>query len=175
MPESPVELNWEQLNALTAEVIAEDGPGSGSWRADASHTRRFNDALIAEFRASGGNVAGELGAVDLLLLTTTGAKTGRSLTVPLSYYTVDGRTVVIASMGGARRNPPWLYNIRADPGVTVEVGADRYAASAVETQGEDRDHLFAEVCARMPVFAEYQERTERLIPVVELTRRPETW
>jgi deazaflavin-dependent oxidoreductase (nitroreductase family) len=172
MPEKP-DLNWEQLNALTAEVIAPEGPGSSGWNAETSHTRRFNEAFIEEFRRSGGKMPGELGEVDLLLLTATGAKSGEPRTVPLGFHRIDGRLCVIASMGGAVKNPPWFHNVVANPEVTVEVGTERFRARAVVTEGEDRDRLYADVVRRMPVFGEYQERTERSIPVIELVPLPD--
>lgn len=164
------ELNWAQLNVLTEEVRAPSGPGSSSWTADASHTQRFNQACIEEFRRNGGTVPGELGDVDLLLLTANGAKSGQPRTVPLGFHRIDGRLIVIASMGGADKNPPWFFNVVANPEVTVELGSETFRAKAVVTEGEDRDRLYAAVIDRMAVFAEYQQRTERVIPVVELHR-----
>ena len=164
------ELNWEQLNALTAEVIAPTGPGTSSWNAETSHTRRFNEAFIEEYRRSGGKIPGELGEVDLLLLTVKGAKSGELRTVPLGFHRIDGRLCVVASMGGAARNPPWFYNVIANPDVTVELGTETFAATAVVTEGDDRDHLFADIVRRMPIFGEYETRTKRTIPVVELKR-----
>jgi deazaflavin-dependent oxidoreductase (nitroreductase family) len=164
------ELNWAQLNELTNEVRSSSGPGTTGWRAEDSHTRRFNRAFIEEFRRHGGTMPGELGEVDLLLLTAKGAKSGAPRTVPLGFHRIDGRLIVIASMGGADRNPPWFYNVVANPEVTVELGTEVFQARAVVTEGEDHDHLYGEVVARMAVFAEYQERTERVIPVIELQR-----
>jgi deazaflavin-dependent oxidoreductase (nitroreductase family) len=113
-------------------------------------------------------VPGELGEVDILLLTARGAKSGEPRTVPVGFHRIDGRLIILASMGGADKNPPWYYNVVANPGVTVELGTDTFSATATVTEGEDREHLFATVCERMAVFAEYQERTARLIPVIEL-------
>lgn len=172
MADTP-ELNWEQLNALTAEVIAPTGPGSETWEADTSHTRRFNETFIEKYRSTGGRIPGELGEVDLLLMTATGAKSGEQRITPLGFHRIDGRLCVVASMGGAARNPPWLHNVIADPEVTVELGEETFRARAVVTAGEDRDRLYADVVRRMPVFGEYQERCERTIPVVELIRLPD--
>jgi deazaflavin-dependent oxidoreductase (nitroreductase family) len=165
------ELNWDQLNNLTAEVLAEDGPGTDGWSAEGSHTQAFNEHFIEVFRENHGQMPGELGEVPMLLLTATGAKSGVERTTPLSYHVFGDRTVVVASMGGAVRNPPWLHNVKANPDVTVEIGDETFAATALITEGEDRDELYEGICSRMPVFREYQERTERLIPVVELKRR----
>jgi deazaflavin-dependent oxidoreductase (nitroreductase family) len=166
------ELNWAQLNELTNEVRGSSGPGSSGWSAEGSHTRRFNEAFIEEFRRSGGKMPGELGEVDLLLLTAKGAKSGEPRTVPLGFHRIDGRLCVLASMGGADKNPPWFHNVVANPEVTVEIGTEVFQARAVVTEGEDRDRLFADVVRRMPVFGEYEERTDRVIPVIELIRLP---
>jgi deazaflavin-dependent oxidoreductase (nitroreductase family) len=169
MTDTP-ELNWAQLDNLTTEVRGDQGPGTGNWESQGSHTQAFNRAFIDEFRRNGGKIPGELGEVDMLLITATGAKSGEPRTVPVSYHRFGDRVVVVASMGGATTNPPWFHNIKAHPEVTVEMGGETFAATAIITEGEDRDQLYAGICERMPVFAEYQERTERLIPVIELTR-----
>lgn len=162
------ELNWAQLDELTNEVRSASGPGTSGWANEGSHTRRFNDAFIEEFRSHDGKMPGELGEVDLLLLTAKGAKSGEPRTVPLGFHRIDGRLVVIASMGGADRNPPWFHNVVANPEVTVELGTEIFRARAVVTSGEDRDHLYADVVSRMPVFGDYEARTDRVIPVIEL-------
>jgi deazaflavin-dependent oxidoreductase (nitroreductase family) len=162
------DLNWNQLDVLTEEVRSGAGPGTPEWDAARSHTRRFNETFIEEFRRTGGKVPGELGQVDILLLTARGAKSGEPRTVPVGFHRIDGRLIILASMGGADKNPPWYYNVVANPEVTVELGSDKFRATAMVTEGDDRDKLFATVCERMAVFAEYQERTTRLIPVIEL-------
>jgi deazaflavin-dependent oxidoreductase (nitroreductase family) len=172
MTEKP-ELNWTGLNLVTDEVRSSSGPGTSGWSTDGSQTQRFNQAFIEEFRSHAGKMPGELGDVDLLLLTARGAKSGEPRTVPLGFHRIGGRLIVIASMGGADRNPPWFYNVVANPEVTVELGAEVFRARAVVTQGEDHDALYADVVGRMPVFAEYQARTERVIPVIELVRLPD--
>jgi len=158
------EITMEDVAAMTAEVAA---PGGGQGPiADGVNAR-----LIAEFRANKGHIAGPLAeAVDLLLLTVVGAKSGKERVIPLAYFDIDGRYLIIASMGGSPRNPTWYVNLRANPEVTVEIGEERFKARAVDTAGADRDALFKTVCERQPVFAEYQKKTERLIPVVELVR-----
>lgn len=168
------ELNWAQLDNLTSEVRATSGPGTSAWQADTSHTRRFNETLIEEFRRNNGVVPGELGDVDLLLLTAKGAKSGEPRTVPLGFHRIDDRLIIVASMGGADRNPPWYHNVVANPEVTVEVGTEVFPAQAIVTTGEDREQLYAEVVSRMAVFGEYEKRTERLIPVIELRRKPDS-
>jgi deazaflavin-dependent oxidoreductase (nitroreductase family) len=157
-------ITFDDIAALTAEVAA---PGGGQGPV----ANQVNERFIAEFRANKGKIAGELGAaVDLMLLTVTGAKTGKERIIPLAYFEIDGRFVIIASMGGSPRNPTWYVNARANPEVVVEVGAERFKARATETVGADRDALFKSVCERNPVFTTYQEKTARKIPVVELVR-----
>jgi deazaflavin-dependent oxidoreductase (nitroreductase family) len=164
------ELNWQQLDVLTEEVRSGSGPGTKDWEAAKSHTRRFNETFIEEYRSTGGKVPGELGEVDILLLTARGARSGELRTVPVGFHEIDDRLVIIASMGGADKNPPWFYNVVANPEVTVELGSETFQARAQVTEGDDRDHLYGVVCQRMAVFSDYQARTERVIPVIELRR-----
>ena len=131
-------------------------------------TQEFNRKVIEEFRANDGVVGGPMAGMPLLLLTTTGARTGLERINPLAYLADGEDYVVIASFAGAPNSPPWFHNLAKNPSVTVELGDETFEAEAVVTQGADRDALFAEVCGRMPVFAEYQARTERTIPVVVL-------
>lgn len=130
----------------------------------------FNQSIIAEFRANGGKVGGPFAGAPLLLLTTTGAKSGRRHTTPVMYNTDGDRLLVFASKGGAPTNPAWYHNLVANPQVTVEVGTERFDANAVALQGEERDRLYARHAAQYPGFAEYQEKTTRTIPVVALER-----
>ncbi|GIE85373.1 nitroreductase family deazaflavin-dependent oxidoreductase [Actinoplanes regularis] len=130
----------------------------------------FQRRLIEEFRENGGRVGGMFQDARLALLTTTGARTGLERTVPLAYLEVDGKPVMVASAMGGPKNPGWFHNIRRDPVVTVEVGTDRYRATAVLAEGEELDRLFAKVVEQQPAFADYQARTTRRIPVVVLHR-----
>ncbi|MFG3040856.1 nitroreductase/quinone reductase family protein [Streptomyces sp. NPDC048330] len=133
----------------------------------------FNQQVIEEFRARGGRVGGMFEGASLLLLTTTGARSGRAHTTP-AVFTRDGaRLLVYASNAGGPRHPAWFHNLRADAQVNVELGTlegtvERFPATAVVTEGEERDRLFAEQCARDPSFAAYQAATDRPIPVVAL-------
>ena len=131
----------------------------------------FNKALIEEFRANGGKTAGPFAQADLLLLTTTGARTGRRHTTPLVYLPRADGPVIFASKAGAPDNPAWYHNLVANPVVTVEVGADTYEADAVIVDGPERDALFAAQVERNPGFADYQAKTTRVIPVIALRRR----
>lgn len=135
-----------------------------------SEPESFNDKIIAEFRANDGKVGGMFEGAPLLLLTTTGAKTGQRRIAPLAYTTDGDKLVIIASKAGAPNNPDWYHNIAADPNVIVEVGTETYAATSQIVTGEERDRLFNQMAAQMPGFAEYQRNTERIIPVVTLTR-----
>ncbi len=130
----------------------------------------WNQAVIAEFRANSGKVGGQFEGAPLLLLTTTGAKTGRQLTSPLMYNTDGDRLLIFASKGGAPTNPAWYHNLVANPKVTLEVGAETFDATATALQGEERDRLFARHAAQYPGFAEYQANTTRTIPVIALER-----
>jgi len=130
----------------------------------------FNNQLIAEFRANSGVVGGQFAGTPLLILATTGAKSGQSRLAPLAFDR-DGETfVIIASKGGAPTNPDWFHNIKANPEVTVEVGTEKIQALASEATGSERDRLFDQVVAKMPGFGDYQRNTTRLIPVVTLSR-----
>lgn len=165
-----MELNFEELGKLTAEVLDPHGPGSPQWRADGSHTQRLNAVLMQALRENGGKVPGELAGLPLLIITTIGAKSGLPRAVPLAYQSIDTRLVIIASMGGAVKHPPWFHNLVANPRVGVEMDGVSFGARAHVTAGADRDELYRRVCENLPVFADYQARTNRVIPVVELLR-----
>ena len=139
-------------------------------RTSTEEYRTFNENLIAEFRANGGKVGGQFAGAPLLLLTTTGARTGLPRTHPLVYTTDNGRIVIIASKGGAPTNPDWYHNLRANPEVTVEIGTEVFLARASLPEGTERTRLFDQMAAQMPGFAEYQKNTTRQIPVVVLER-----
>jgi deazaflavin-dependent oxidoreductase (nitroreductase family) len=129
-----------------------------------------NRAVIEEFRANAGRVGGHWQGRDLLLLTTTGRRSGRAHTTPVAFARDGDRLLVYASKGGAPRHPDWYWNLVADPNVVVEVGADRYDAVATPLRGEERDRLFAEQVERSPAFGDYQQKASRVIPVIALAR-----
>ena len=133
--------------------------------------KAFNAALIEEFRANGGKVGGTFEGRPVVLLTTTGAKSGRRLTTPLVYLQEGDRRFVFASKAGAPTNPDWYHNLVANPAVTVEVGTETYEATAVVVTGEERDRLYAKQVETTPIFGEYQQKTTRVIPVIALERR----
>lgn len=136
----------------------------------ASEFQNWNRGVIAEFRANGGKVGGDMDGWPLLILTTTGVKSGQPRESPLVYTTDGENLVVIASKGGAPAHPDWFRNVVANPEVTVEVGTDKYQAQAVVPEGAERDRLFDAQAAIMPNFREYQNKTSRTIPVVVLER-----
>jgi deazaflavin-dependent oxidoreductase (nitroreductase family) len=136
--------------------------------AERSAPEGFNDKVIAEFRANEGRVGGPFEGAPMALVTTTGAKTGRRTTSPMMYLPEDGHTYVFASKGGAPTNPAWYHNMVANPGVTVEIGTETHEATAVPVTGAERDRIYARQADLYPGFAEYEKKTTRVIPVVEL-------
>ncbi|MGW3652678.1 nitroreductase/quinone reductase family protein [Streptomyces sp. NPDC000878] len=129
----------------------------------------FNQQVIEEFRANHGQVGGYFEGARLLLLTTTGARTGTPHTTPVGYLPDDGeRVFVIASAGGSPRHPDWYRNILTHPQVTVETGVFTYEARAVVLDRDERDRVFARAVEAEPGWATYQEKTDRIIPVVAL-------
>jgi deazaflavin-dependent oxidoreductase (nitroreductase family) len=131
----------------------------------------YDASIIEEYRANAGRLGGSWEGRDLLLLTTTGRRSGRPHTKPMVYTRDGGRLLVYASKGGAPDHPDWYLNLAADSRVVVEVGPDRYEAIATPLEGAERDREFAAQAARNPVFADYERKTSRVIPVVALTPR----
>ena len=128
-------------------------------------------ALIVDLRAHGGEAtSGPFVGRSLLLLTTTGAKTGVARLAPLVYTRDGDRYVIVASKGGAPTNPAWYLNLVANPVVTVEVGGEMFEARATVAEAAERDRLYAAHAAVLPVFNDYQQKTSRVIPVVRLER-----
>jgi deazaflavin-dependent oxidoreductase (nitroreductase family) len=130
----------------------------------------FNRGIVDEFRETAGKVSGRFANRPLMLLTTTGARSGLPRTVPLVYSRDGDDIVVIASKGGEPTNPDWYHNLVANPIVTVELPGDTFRARAVVAQGDERRHLFDQQAAQMPFFADYERTTPRQIPVVVLER-----
>jgi len=128
----------------------------------------FNQQMIEQFRANGGRMG--MGAVSLVLLTTTGARTGRALVKPLAAFEDGGRLYVIASYAGAPNHPAWYHNLVANPIVMVEHNGEKYEAVAKVVPDDERDRLYPKLVEQVGQFGEYQEKTERKIPMVELDR-----
>ena len=133
-------------------------------------TNDYNARIIDEFRGNAGEVGGDFAGTPLLLLHTTGAKSGRERIHPLAYVREGERLYVFGSRGGHPQNPGWFYNLQAHPDVVVEVGDEVYPARATPLEGDERDRVFSEQASRAPVFAEYAQRAGRVIPVVALER-----
>lgn len=134
-----------------------------------SAPNEWNRKIIDEFRANEGKVGGQFANTPLLLLHTTGAKSGQRRVNPVAYVKNDDRYVVIASKGGAPTNPDWYHNLVANPEVNVEVGSEQFTASAEVAEEPERSQLYEKMVAKNPGFAEYQRKTTRVIPVIILT------
>jgi deazaflavin-dependent oxidoreductase (nitroreductase family) len=135
---------------------------------DTDTINAFNNSIVDEFRANDGKVGGQFANANLLLLTTTGAKSGKERISPLAYFRIDGRLIIIGSFAGAPVNPAWVHNLRANPQAHVEVGTDEFDVTARELPAAEREELFPKVTAVAPGFAEYQAKTSRVIPLFEL-------
>lgn len=134
-------------------------------------SNNWNDKVIAEFRANEGKVGGPFEGAPLLLLETTGAKSGQQRISPLVYLADGDRLVIFGSNAGRPRHSAWYHNILANPSVTIEIGADKYDAIASVVTGEEREELWKKQVAAAPYFADYQAKTDREIPVIVLDRK----
>jgi deazaflavin-dependent oxidoreductase (nitroreductase family) len=131
--------------------------------------REFNERNIEEFRRNSGKVGGQFEGFPLLLLTSTGAKSGAQRVNPVAYFDIDGKIYIVGSGAGRDHSPAWVHNIRAHPDVSVEIGSEApKPVTARELPGDERDRIYRIVVERAPGFGEYEERTDRLIPVFEL-------
>lgn len=135
-------------------------------------TNEWNAPVVEEFRANKGKVGGMFEKMSLILLHTTGAKSGAERINPLAYQRVgDDSVAVFASYGGNPKHPDWYFNVLADPNVEVEIGTDRYAGKARVATGAERERIWEAQKAAVPQFAEYEEKTEgRQIPVVVIEK-----
>ena len=150
------------MTAPAHEPCAEDEA------AERSDPNAFNDSVIQEFRANGGIVGGELAHMQLLLLTTIGAKSGRPHTTPLAYHKEGDRYFVLASNGGAPTNPDWYHNLRTHPRTTVEISTRTFEAIATILGPNERHRVFVAIAAQAPAASEFQARARRTIPVIAL-------
>ena len=141
---------------------------------DAASFHAFNAAIVDEFRANGGKVGGQFEGGNLLLLHTTGAKSGQPRMSPLAYLPVDGKIFIVGSKAGADTHPDWVHNLRANPGAHIEIGTDagldEYDVVARELPDDEREATYPLITAVAPVFADYQAKTSRVIPLFELVR-----
>jgi len=127
----------------------------------------FNERVIREFRGNGGKVGAPFANAPMILVTHTGAKSGKSYTTPLVYSRDGGeRIIVIASKAGAPNNPAWYHNLLANPVATLEIGVQKFQAKARVATGAERDRLFNQQAEQMPIFNEYRGKTTRQIPVI---------
>ncbi|OMC05648.1 nitroreductase family deazaflavin-dependent oxidoreductase [Mycolicibacterium fortuitum] len=138
--------------------------------ADVAALDDFNRNVVAEFRANGGKVGGPFEDGTLLLLHTTGAKSGQPRLSPLAYLDVDGKILIVGSYAGGPKDPAWVHNLRANPKARIEIGTDAYDVTARELPADERDATYPKIVERAPVFAEYQAKTTRAIPLFELVR-----
>ncbi|HEY0501668.1 MAG TPA: nitroreductase/quinone reductase family protein [Kutzneria sp.] len=136
-----------------------------------SEQQDVNRSVIEEFRANEGRVGGRLEGIDLVLVTHTGARTGRALTTPLGHVVDGDDLVVVAANRGSATHPSWYHNVVANPDVTVEVGTVTYAAKAVVATGDERARLWDKIAAMKPFLLDFQEKAgSRAIPLVVLRR-----
>lgn len=161
MTKEAPELTLDYIRYVLAEDIrSEAGPGK--------ETGAYNRSFIETFRANGGQMPGDLAMATWMLLTTTGAKSGKERTIPLIYFERDDHRYIIASKGGALTHPAWYHNLIANPGVVAEYGQQPVHANAVVLEGQERDQLYAWAAELNKTFAKYQSRTDRVIPVIRL-------
>src|ERR1700761_3141286 len=135
---------------------------------DPETIKAFNKTVTEEFRSNDGKVGGQFEGANLLLLTTTGAKSGQPRLSPLAYFRIDGKLIIIGSFAGADVNPAWVHNLRANPSAHIEVGDESSDVIARELPPAERDELFSKITAAASGFAEYQAKTSRVIPLFEL-------
>jgi deazaflavin-dependent oxidoreductase (nitroreductase family) len=150
-------LGWDMLTLTTGRIMREMDD--------------YNRRLIEDFRAHGGKVSGEFEHTPLLLLTTTGARSGQPRTAPMGYMPDGDCLIVFAANGGSSTNPDWYFNLVKQPHAIVEVGTETFDAIAVVTEGAERDQLWAEGMALYPSLAKHQAKTPRQIPVISLSRQ----
>ena len=136
---------------------------------DMTSEREFNERNIAEFRSNGGKVGGQFEGFPLLILTSTGAKSGERRENLIGYFDIDDKVYVVGSAAGRDASPGWVFNLRAAPTVTVEIGPDPpQQMVARELPKAERDTIYERIVERAPGFGEYEKRTDRVIPVFEL-------
>ena len=137
---------------------------------NADDVNDWNRKVIDEFRANEGKVGGQFAGAPMILVHHFGAKSGVERVSPMVYFPDGDRLLIVASAAGSPKNPDWYHNLKANPQVPVEVGADTFPVVVEELAAAERAEKWAEITAVMPGFAEYQEKTSRVIPVLALTR-----
>jgi len=136
----------------------------------AADFRIVNKKVVQQFRDTAGTLGGPLSGRDILLLTTTGAKSGQPRLSPLAYFTIDDKLVIVGSFAGNDRDPGWVHNLRANPRAHVELGSESYDVTARELSRAERDATYPRIVGIVPGFGEYEARTTRVIPLFELLR-----
>jgi deazaflavin-dependent oxidoreductase (nitroreductase family) len=139
-----------------------DSPGPNDW----------NQRIIEEFRANGGRVGGQFEGASMILLHHVGARSGTERVNPLACFPDGADLVIVASKAGAPSNPDWYHNLKAHPRTDVEFGTERFTVDVTEVTGPERTGLWERIVAAMPGFGDYQQNTDRVIPVLRLTRVP---
>jgi deazaflavin-dependent oxidoreductase (nitroreductase family) len=131
----------------------------------------WNEKIIEEFRANSGRVGGMFEGASMILIHHVGAKSGIERVAPLVHFPEDDdHTVIVASAGGAPNHPAWYHNLKANPKIDVEVGSETYTVVADEITGPERDEIWTRVTTAAPGFADYQRKTDRVIPLLRLSR-----
>lgn len=130
--------------------------------------REFNEKNIDEFRRNGGKVGGQFEGFPLLILHSTGAKSGEERLNLIGYFDIDDKLYIVGSAAGRDSSPAWVFNLRAKPEVSIEIGSDSKAVVARELPREERDRVYDLIVEQAPGFGEYQQKTDRVIPVFEL-------
>ena len=130
----------------------------------------WNKQVIEEFRANGGKVGGQFEGASIILIHNIGAKSGTERVSPMVYFPDGDRMLVVASAAGMPKNPDWYHNLKANPRVDVEVGTETFPVTVEELPREERDEKWKTITAAAPGFAEYQQNTSRVIPVLALSR-----
>jgi deazaflavin-dependent oxidoreductase (nitroreductase family) len=128
----------------------------------------FTATHLFIYRLSGGRIGGVVQGLHVLILTTTGRKSGRSRTMPLGYFKHDGGYVITASNSGSDHHPGWYYNLKSDPSAAIQIKNRHTPVRAEEVTGEERERLWSELIRISPGYADYQKHTSRKIPMVIL-------
>ena len=132
--------------------------------------KEFNKRIIEEFRANNGIVGGQFEGANLLILHSIGAKSGEVRINPLAYFEDGESFLIVASYSGGPTNPPWFYNLVANPSAKIELGGSEYSVQAEVVDEPLRSELYNSIAGQASAFAEYQKKTTRAIPIVRLTK-----
>jgi deazaflavin-dependent oxidoreductase (nitroreductase family) len=155
-------------NDADVQAVAEEEskPWEREWTAEG--IKNWNNNVIEEFRANGGKVGGAYEGGDMILLTTTGARSGKQHTVPLGLL-ADAERLIVSSFIETNY-PAWYHNLRANPAVIIERGTERFAATAIIPVGEERERLWTQVTEQQPLLLEHQAKTTHPLPLVIFER-----